>query len=722
MPSGSDASPALAPCHLRDQIACVPSTEPVTAPPEFLSDFLRDRYALERELGRGGMATVYLAHDRRHGRPVALKVLRPDLAAVLGAERFLREIHIAARLQHPNILTLIDSGEVPDAPRPGRGTLFYVMPYVDGETLRERLRREGRLSAPDTVRVLQEVLDALACAHQSGIVHRDIKPENIMLTGSPSRERGTTGRVHALVMDFGVAKAATAAAAAATMVGGTLTTLGLAIGTPTYMAPEQAAGQRDVDGRSDLYAVGVMAYEMVTGAPPFTGPTPQAVLAAHVTQAPAPLAAIRPDLPAPLADAIMQCLAKDADQRPASAEALLAAIEPFATPAGGTTPAGIAASPRRRPRRGALVAAGVLLLALGAALWWGPGRRMRERRWAREQAMPEILALSEAGNWEPAYQLGRRVDRILPDDSMFNAIRPRFARRISVHTRPAGAAVWRKDYPASDSTWILLGRTPLDSVMIAMSGSGGGLLNANRLRIEAPGYRTLELVGFPFRDSVIPLDRDDAIPREMVRVEGGELGVEYPGFEQITPVRLGDYLMDRLEVTNREFKRFVDSGGYHRRELWDGPFVKDGRKLSWEQAMRLMTDRTGRPGPSTWEAGEYPRDQADYPVGGVSWYEAAAFARFAGKALPSVVHWNHAAGVRHSASIVPLSNFSAAARSRSGAAGPSASSARSTWRVTCASGASTPSATSASSWAADGATPPTSSTTPTASRRSTAHR
>ena len=345
-----------------------------------------------------------------------------------------------------------------------RGTLFYVMPYVDGETLRQRLQREGRLPVPDTVRVLQEVLDALAYAHRSGIVHRDIKPENIMLTGR-----------HALVMDFGVAKAATAAAAAdVTMAGGTLTTLGLAIGTPTYMSPEQASGQSDVDGRSDLYAVGVMAYEMLTGAPPFTGPTPQAVLAAQVTQAPGPLAAIRPDLPAPLAEAIMRCLAKEPEQRPASAEALLAAIEPFATPAGGTTPVGMTASPRRARRRGVLVALGVLLLALGAALWWGPGRRASERRWAREQAMPQILALAEAGSWEPAYQLARRVERILPGDSLFNALRPRFARRITIHTRPAGVAVWRKDYSAPDSTWVLLGRTPLDSALLALTGGGGG--------------------------------------------------------------------------------------------------------------------------------------------------------------------------------------------------------------------------------------------------------
>ncbi len=245
-------------------------------------DALGGTYALEREVGRGGMATVFLAHDVKHDRSVAVKVLHPEVAAVLGAERFLREIRIAAHLQHPHILTLIDSGRIPGPGGRGPDVLYYVMPYVEGETLRARLTRVGKLSAMDTARILQEVLDALTHAHGLGIVHRDIKPENIMLTGR-----------HALVMDFGVAKAASAAAATDTVAEGTLTTLGFAIGTPTYMAPEQAAGQAAVDGRADLYAVGVMAYEMLTGQPPFTAATPQAVLAAHVTRTPAPLSALR---------------------------------------------------------------------------------------------------------------------------------------------------------------------------------------------------------------------------------------------------------------------------------------------------------------------------------------------------------------------------------------------------------------------------------------------
>jgi serine/threonine protein kinase len=204
------------------------------------------------------MATVFLAHDVKHDRPVALKVLHPALAAALGAERFLREIRITAHLQHPHILTLIDSGEIPNPEGSGPGLLYYVMPYVAGESLRERLTR-GALTPPETVGILRSVLDALAHAHSHGIVHRDIKPENIMLTGR-----------HALVMDF-IAKAASAAVPANSS--STLTTQGFAIGTPAYMAPEQATGQLAVDARADLYAVGVVAYEMLTGQPPFPGPT-----------------------------------------------------------------------------------------------------------------------------------------------------------------------------------------------------------------------------------------------------------------------------------------------------------------------------------------------------------------------------------------------------------------------------------------------------------------
>jgi serine/threonine-protein kinase len=294
--------------------------------PEHLRASLADRYRIERELGQGGMATVYLAQDLKHDRKVAIKVLREELAASLGADRFLREIHIAAQLQHPHILTLIDSGAA-------HGLMFYVMPYVEGETLRTKLVRDGELPVADAVRILREVADALAYAHVHGLVHRDVKPENIMLSGR-----------HALVMDFGVAKAVSEATGRQS-----LTTVGVALGTPTYMAPEQASADPHVDHRADLYALGVIAYELLTGRPPFTGNTPQQVIAAHVTQAPDAVTRYRTAVPAPLADLVMRCLEKRPADRPQSAQLLLDRLEELATPSGGMTPAGTA--PHRAVRR-----------------------------------------------------------------------------------------------------------------------------------------------------------------------------------------------------------------------------------------------------------------------------------------------------------------------------------------------------------------------------------
>jgi serine/threonine-protein kinase len=296
-----------------------------------LSAALAERYRIERELGAGGMATVYLAEDLRHHREVALKVLKPELGESLGSERFLREIEIAARLTHPHILALYDSGEA-------AGVLYYVMPYVHGESLRSRLTREGELPVSDACRILRDVADALAAAHREGIVHRDIKPENILLTGG-----------HALVADFGVAKAVSEAA----MRGATFTTAGMAVGTPAYMAPEQAAGDSHLDARADIYALGVVAYEMLTGRAPFAGTTPQQVLAAQVSETPEPVTKRRASIPPSLAGLVMQCLEKHPADRPRSAEAVLAVLEQIPSGAAPAVPAALAAS-TPRSLRGAL--------------------------------------------------------------------------------------------------------------------------------------------------------------------------------------------------------------------------------------------------------------------------------------------------------------------------------------------------------------------------------
>jgi len=250
-----------------------------------LAPALADRYVIEREIGQGGAAIVYLARDLKHGRAVAVKVLRPELGLSLGADRFLREIRIAAGLNHPHILAVHDSGEA-------NGLLYYVMPYVEGESLRERLRREGPLPIDEALRIAREVADALSYAHSQGVIHRDIKPGNILLVGG-----------HAVVADFGIAVAAGSEPDA-------LTELGLAIGTPAYMSPEQGGSAGPIDGRTDLYSLGCVLYEMLTGSPPFTGSTPQVVLARHATDRPAPVRTARRSVPVPVDAAVHRALAK----------------------------------------------------------------------------------------------------------------------------------------------------------------------------------------------------------------------------------------------------------------------------------------------------------------------------------------------------------------------------------------------------------------------------
>ncbi len=310
---------------------------------------LADRYRIERELGQGGMATVYLAQDLKHDRKVAIKVLRPELAAVIGAERFLREIKTIATLQHPHILGLIDSGEV-------QGTAYYVMPFVEGESLRDRLTREKQLPIADAVRLATEVAAALDYAHRHGVIHRDIKPENVLLHDGS-----------ALVADFGIALAVSSAGATR------MTETGMSLGTPHYMSPEQAMGEREITARSDVYALGAMTYEMLAGEPPFTGPTAQAIIAKVMTGEPASLTAQRRSVPPAVEDAVLTALEKLPADRFASAAEFASALAGQAT--------GAAAARGRAGRAAAgwplahRLAAAALLLSLGfAAGRWALGR------------------------------------------------------------------------------------------------------------------------------------------------------------------------------------------------------------------------------------------------------------------------------------------------------------------------------------------------------------
>ena len=337
-----------------------------------LTTALAARYQIERELGAGGMATVYLAEDLKHDRRVAVKVLRPELAATLGAERFLREIQIAASLTHPHILTLIDSGEAD-------GFLYYVMPYVEGETLRDRLNRENQLPLDDAIQIAKEVAHALSHAHDHGVVHRDIKPENILLSAG-----------EAVVADFGIARAIDAAG------GEQLTETGLAIGTPAYMSPEQGAGSSELDARSDIYSLGCVLYEMLGGEPPYTGPTPQAVIAKRMSEPVPHVSTLRDTVPRPLEAAISKALAKTPTDRFTTAMEF----------AGALTAAAVAPTAERRWSgiyRVAAALGAVAVVVVGLAL-----TVLRPNRSISRDELPRIAVL-------PFENLGAPEDEFFAD-------------------------------------------------------------------------------------------------------------------------------------------------------------------------------------------------------------------------------------------------------------------------------------------------------------------
>jgi serine/threonine-protein kinase len=422
---------------------------------QHLSAALAGRYVLERELGRGGMATVFLAHDLRHDRPVALKVLHPELAQALGAERFLREIKRAARLQHPNILSVHDSGEA-------AGQFWFTMPYVEGESLRARLTRERQLPLEDALRIAREAADALDCAHRHGIIHRDIKPENILLSEG-----------HALVADFGISRTLGSA-----QQGEDLTETGVVVGTPTYMSPEQAVGEHGLDGRTDIYSLGVVLYELLAGEPPYTGPTAQAVLARRFSEPVPPVRRTRPAVPEAIEHALQRALAPvPADRFGTAAEFARALTVPgiATTP----TPSLVASSatlppaaPQRRQRVPLTVALGLgFLLGLGVLFGWLRSHGSRE---VDGGAAPKRLAVL------PFESVGDTSDRVFAA-GISEEITTRLARVPGLSLMARSSAL---QYPRSGQTAPQFGRAlGVDYVLDGTVRSAAGPAGQKQLRI-----------------------------------------------------------------------------------------------------------------------------------------------------------------------------------------------------------------------------------------------
>jgi serine/threonine-protein kinase len=400
---------------------------------ERLAAALADRYRIERELGHGGMATVYLAEDLKHHRKVAVKVLRPELVATLGPERFLREIETTASLRHPHILPLHDSGIIPA----GHGTEavpYYVMPYVEGESLRDRLNREKQLPIEDALQIAREVADGLSYAHSRQILHRDIKPENILL------ESG-----HAVIADFGIAKAISAAG------GARLTETGLTVGTVQYMSPEQAAGEKDLDGRSDLYALGCLLYEMLAGQPPFTGPTAESIVHQHMVATPPPITQLRPAVPAEVAAALQRALAKTPADR----------FNPVAQFAGALRPIPGPVVLERWPRRAILLGALVVGLAVAAVAV------LLRARGSGEAALPVIGRTIQVTRAP-----GLEVDPALSPDgeNIAYAAGPTNAMQIYVRQVTGGRPVPLTNNPADNFRWP---RWSPDGAQIAYQSNDG---------------------------------------------------------------------------------------------------------------------------------------------------------------------------------------------------------------------------------------------------------
>ena len=587
------------------------------------------QYEILEKLGAGGMGVVYKARDTKLNRLVALKFLPPHLSASPEEKhRFLHEARAASALDHPNIGVVHDIGETPD------GQMFIVMAYHEGETLKARIERayeQGEtvldkvargLSIAEALDIARQIAAGLAKAHEHGITHRDIKPGNVIIT--------TDGV--AKIIDFGLAKLSNA----------TATIAGSTKGTAAYMSPEQATG-KEVDARTDVWSLGVALYEMLAGALPFQGAHQAAQISAILSTKPKPLRELRPDVPEEVERIVARALEKDAARRYASgaelARDLAACLARISAPV-------FAAPARRRVAVPLAVAAAVIL---AGAAWFG--WRQSKIRWAHEQALPEIERLAGAGKVGDAFLLARQAASYIEGDPALAKLWGEVSVEFSAETDPPGAEVEIQPFSQPESQWMRLGTTPFGGVRVPRTFA--------RWRITKPGFAVLQGARATWAPKLVQkLEPEGSTPPGMVLVPGSAFTVNVGQVGQLPTVQLDTYWIDKYEITNRQYKEFIDAGGYQKREYWKHRFLKDGRELTWEHALEEFRDSTGRPGPSTWEAGRYPDGQEDHPVAGVSWFEAAAYAEFAGKSLPTIFHWYMAANVNTGAFITPASNFS----------------------------------------------------------------
>jgi serine/threonine protein kinase/dienelactone hydrolase len=632
------------PIHPSDE-AFLTHTRTILRPIEELTPgtLLADKYKIVKVVGRGGMGIVYKAEDTKLKRNIALKFLPPELTRDKEArERFVLEAQAAAALSHPNICTIHEICEE-------EGKSFIAMEYIEGQSLKARMEKVP-LGVEKVLDIAIQVAEGLDEAHEKGIIHRDIKSANIMFTY----------KGQAKIMDFGLAK----------VKGGTLLTReGTTLGTVAYMSPEQARGQ-EVDHRSDIWSLGVVLYEMFSGKLPFIGDREASILYSVVHEEPKPLKAIKPDIPVELQQIINRALKKKPESRYQEAGEMLKDLihyrDLLRIEESGVFTLGSFLQRVRKPK--IVISAVIIILALCALAVWYLNRSTKER-WARQELLPKIEQLAENIPWTGegpnawvAYELAIKAEQYIHDDPLLNRLLGSISRDVKLYSNPTGARVYAKSYADVDSDWYYLSKTPVDSVRLPVGFS--------RIKLEKEGFQTVYDIAWvaDFISDTLPykLLKSGNLPDDMellpdasnwYYLTAAPAGVHMPGLEHLEVEKVGDFLMDRYEVTNEAYKRFVDAGGYQTPKYWKHPFVKDGRTLTWEDAMALFTDKTGRPGPATWEVGDYPDGKDDYPVTGVSWYEASAYADFVGKSLPTIYHWDRAALTWASPEIVPLSNL-----------------------------------------------------------------
>ena len=577
-------------------------------------------YRILEKIGQGGMGEVFLAEDTSLHRKVALKFLPAEMQQDATArKRFLREARSAAALDHPYICSIHEIGEAD-----GKG--FIVMEYVEGQTLKERIS-QGPVPLKEGTEWALEIGEALAVAHEKGIIHRDLKPSNIMLPKAG----------HVKVMDFSLAKQVPSTGQSLsqeeTLTG--ITKEGSTLGTLPYMSPEQIQG-RLVDHRSDLFAFGIVLYEMLSGINPFKKNLAFDTAHAITRETPAPVSSVRLEVQQAVDSIIGRLLAKNPQeryQRAAEAvEDLRRAYEEAFRQQVVVVQSFFGKFGRALGRPVVLVP---LLLAISVGIFFSVRavQTYQKAKWAREVLPKEVdrllgssfeTASQSTDNMVAAYGLLRKAREGLAANQALDLVWNRVSYNFKASTEPAGANVYIKPWNKPNAPWEFLGVTPF---------TARPALIYWRCKIEKSGYETVYALKPSGIDLSRTLDKEGSIPKGMVRVTGPPDTAPYKSWPKIP-----DYYLDQYEVTNRQFREFIRTRGYQKKDYWKHKFVKEGRKIPWEEAMPLMVDTTGRPGPSSWQDGDLPDGQEDYPVSGVSWYEAAAYAEYAGKSLPTILH------------------------------------------------------------------------------------